>query len=92
MKERNLEKLLARKVKDAGGLCWKFVSPGSVDVPDRVCIKDGRVVFVEVKTTERKPRTIQTHRIQQLKEHNIPALVIDEAAGIEEVLDALHAA
>lgn len=92
MKERNLERLLARKVKDAGGLCWKFVSPGNVGVPDRICILDGRVVFVEVKTTGCKPRPTQIHRIAQLKDHGIPALVIDEAAGVEEVLDALHAA
>lgn len=92
MKERNLERLLARRVKDAGGLCWKFVSPSNVGVPDRICILHGRVVFVEVKTSGCKPRPTQTHRIQQLRDHGIPALVIDKAAGVEEVLDALHTA
>lgn len=92
MKERNLETLLARSIKNVGGLCWKFVSPGTVGVPDRICILDGRVVFVEVKTTGRKPRPIQTHRIQQLQDQGIPVFEVDDMAGVWEVLHALSAA
>lgn len=92
MKERNLETLLTQKIKNMGGLCWKFVSPGIVGVPDRICILDGRVVFVEVKTTGRKPRPNQQRRIQQLRDQGIPVFVVDGMSGVEEVLHALSAA
>lgn len=92
MKERNLETLLARRIKNMGGLCWKFVSPGSVGVPDRICILSGRVVFVEVKSSGSQPRPIQQRRIQQLRDQGIPVFVVDDMTGVEEVLHALQAA
>ena len=48
--EKNLEKKLRQHVKNRGGLCLKWVSPGFTGVPDRICLlPGGRVVFVELK-------------------------------------------
>ena len=50
MRESELEARLVRGVKAAGGVAYKFVSPGSVGVPDRlVVLPGGKVVFVELK-------------------------------------------
>lgn len=38
MKESYIESYLVRKVKEHGGLCYKFVSPGNPGVPDRLII------------------------------------------------------
>lgn len=35
MKERKIEEKLRKAVRQKGGLCWKFVSPGNAGVPDR---------------------------------------------------------
>ena len=35
MRESSIESYLVRKVKEHGGLCYKFVSPGNPGVPDR---------------------------------------------------------
>ena len=38
MKESQIESYMVRKVKEHGGLCFKFVSPGNPGVPDRIVI------------------------------------------------------
>ena len=50
MRENKIEKALRDKVKSQGGKCWKFVSPGTDGVPDRlVLLYKGKIGFVEVK-------------------------------------------
>lgn len=50
MRESPIEARLSRGVKQAGGLCLKWVSPGCTGVMDRiVLLPGGRVIFVELK-------------------------------------------
>lgn len=50
MRESQIEARLSRGVKQAGGLCLKWVSPGCTGVMDRiVLLPGGRVIFVELK-------------------------------------------
>ena len=92
MNELHIEQALKRAVEAHGGLCWKLVSPGTTGVPDRICLRAGRVVFVEVKAPGKKPRPIQLRRMSQLRAHGFTAFVVDSMDGIKEVLDALPAA
>ena len=92
MLEQTIEQALKQAVEADGGICWKLVSPGTTGVPDRICLKNGRTVFVEVKAPGRKPRPIQQHRINQLRQQGFTALVIDSVDQIGEVTDALSAA
>lgn len=49
-RESLIEKHLVAEVKKAGGVAFKFVSPGRRSVPDRiVLLPGGRLVFVECK-------------------------------------------
>lgn len=92
MDEKTVENTLKQAVMRAGGLCWKLVSPGMDGVPDRICLKNGRIVFVEVKAPGKKPRPIQHRRINQLRDHGFTCLIVDSLEGVKEVLDALSAA
>lgn len=48
--EKDIEQALVRTVKSHGGLCLKWVCPGWLGVPDRICLlPGGRVFFVETK-------------------------------------------
>ncbi|MDV6239876.1 VRR-NUC domain-containing protein, partial [Trueperella bernardiae] len=38
MNEHAIEQHLKKAVEAIGGLCWKFTSPGTAGVPDRICI------------------------------------------------------
>ncbi len=92
MKEHAIEQALKTAIEADRGLCWKLTSPGVAGVPDRLCLKNGRAVFVEVKAPGKKPRPIQARRIQQLRDHGFTVLVIDQVEQVEGVLDALSAA
>ena len=46
MKESEIERKLVKAVKDLGGLCLKFTSPGFTGVPDRILILDNKIMFV----------------------------------------------
>ncbi len=66
-KEVSLEQVLVFEVEKRGGLCWKFTSPGTVGVPDRIVIvPGGRVAFVEMKSPTGKLQPIQRKRATEL--------------------------
>lgn len=68
MKESRVEARLVRGVKKLGGLCWKFVSPGTAGVPDRiVLLPGGRVALVELKQKTGRLSAIQRVRQAELK-------------------------
>jgi hypothetical protein len=60
MLEKQIEAALVRRVKELGGLCEKFVSPGRRSVPDRIItLPGGRIVFVELKAPGKRPTELQ---------------------------------
>ena len=60
MLEKFVEAALVKRVKELGGTCEKFTSPGRRSVPDRiVTLPGGRIVFVEVKAPGKKPTELQ---------------------------------
>lgn len=90
--ERHIETALIAATRVRGGQCWKFTSPGTVGVPDRIIIvPGGQVGFVEVKAPGKKPRPIQARRIRQLQALGVLVFVIDEQTQIEGALDAICA-
>jgi len=50
MRESTIERHLMQRVRAAGGVAYKFTSPGRGGVADRiVCLPDGQTWFVELK-------------------------------------------
>lgn len=47
--EKEIEKYLVKKVKEHGGITYKFTSPTNAGVPDRLVVAQGCVFFVELK-------------------------------------------
>lgn len=68
MRESRVEARLVQGVKKLGGLCWKFVSPGTAGVPDRiVLLPGGRVALVELKQRTGRLSAIQRVRQAELR-------------------------
>lgn len=68
MRERDIERVFVRMVRQAGGMALKFISPGCNGMPDRlVLLPDGKLVFVELKAPGRKMRPLQEKRKRQLE-------------------------
>ena len=90
MKEKHIEQTLTRTVRQYGGLCPKWVSPGLDGVPDRIILlPGGRMAFAEVKAPGKKPRPLQTARIRQLEALGYKVYIIDSKEQIPDVLDDL---
>ena len=53
MREKIIEEKLTKAVKQNGGVCWKFTSPGTAGVPDRIVLMPGgRIAFDNWETTD----------------------------------------
>ena len=92
MREKIIEHKLVKAARERGGLAWKFTSPGTSGVPDRiVLLRDGKVGFVEVKAPGKKTRPIQERRMRELRQLGFYAAVIDGVEQIGGVLDAIQA-
>lgn len=90
MREIEIEKALVREVKQRGGLCWKFVSPGNNGVPDRiVLLPNGRIAFVETKAPGKKPKPLQLVRHETLRKLGFSVYVIDRMEQITKVIQEL---
>ena len=93
MRERTVEQALTQTVRAAGGLCWKFTSPGLAGVPDRIILLAGnKIGFIEVKAPGHPPRPIQLRRLEQIRALGIPALVIDHPDQIPGAINAIRTA
>lgn len=91
MREKSIEAKLVDAVKAAGGVCWKFTSPGTAGVPDRiVLLPSGRIAFVEVKASGEKPRPLQRLRIRILRRLGFKAFVLDSPDQIGGILNAVQ--
>ena len=88
MLEKQIENMLTRSVKKAGGIALKFVSPSFAGMPDRlVLLPDGVCAFVELKAPGKQPRPLQVARHKMLRSLGYRVYVID---GIEQIGGMLH--
>ncbi|EDW1942555.1 VRR-NUC domain-containing protein [Salmonella enterica subsp. enterica serovar Oranienburg] len=76
-RENLIEKHLVAEVKKAGGVAYKFISPGHRSVPDRiVLLPGGRIVFVECKAPGQPPRADQQREHERLRALGFSVVVL----------------
>lgn len=87
MRESFIEEKLTKAVKQNGGVCWKFTSPGTAGVPDRIILMPkGHIAFVEVKAPGEKPRSLQLSRHRLLRRLGFKVYVLDTLEDIEKII------
>lgn len=90
MLEKQIEKYLKEEVQARGWICWKFVSPSTTGVPDRIVIARNQIVFVELK----KPKTGRVSKVQEFRMRQLTGLghrtkIIDSKAGVDNLIKGL---
>lgn len=76
--ERDVENFLVQEIKKMGGKAFKFVSPGTLGVPDRlICLPGGIACFVELKRPGGKPRPVQRFVFRNLYHLGHRVVVVD---------------
>ena len=91
MREREIERKLVDAVKERGGICWKFTSPGTAGVPDRIVLMPkGRIAFVETKAPGETMRPLQEKRKRQLESLGFKVFCLDSIEDIPKVISEIE--
>ena len=84
--EAQIEAAACRWAKEQGWYVAKFTIPARRSVPDRIFIKDGRVVFVEMKRPGGKLTEGQAREIERLQNAGAEVFV---CFSVQEAKEAL---
>ncbi len=88
MREREIESYLRDRVKAAGGIAYKWVSPGNSGVPDRIVMLPGAPdIFIELKAPGGKPTKLQLNQHRKIRALGRHVTVIDSKELVNELLD-----
>ena len=90
MLERDIEAYLVKRCKEIGALSDKFTSPQRRSVPDRLITFSGRVLFVELKATGKKPTEAQVRDHERRRAAGAEVVWLDSKEGVEEVVYSLN--
>lgn len=86
--EKVVERKLVELVKINGGMCIKLLCDQLIGLPDRMCLFPGhKVIFVELKTTGRKPKRIQMYMHNKLRALGFRVEVIDTVESVVNFVD-----
>ena len=91
MKERDIEALLRDGVKQLGGKAYKWVSPGSAGVPDRIVILPGGIIhFVEIKQENGCMSNLQFVQQEKLRALGAVAVTLYGASAVRYYLERVE--
>ena len=87
MLEKELERKCAKVAKSAGAIFWKFQSPGTNGVPDRIMIlPNGKVIFIEFKVGKNKLSKLQAAIIEKIRKNHGSVWLIRDADVFKDFL------
>lgn len=91
MLESKIEARLRERLKEIGGRCVKWVSPGWSGVPDRILLlPEGRIAFAELKQAGKKEVALQRRRHAQLRELGFTVFsTVDSYEKVDEIIREL---
>lgn len=82
LRERWIERAACEWAEAAGWYVRKFNSTNHRGVPDRIFIRDGRVVFIEFKGPKGKLTALQDREIKLLRRKGVEAYVCRTVEGV----------
>ena len=87
MRESDIEKKVCDYVKKIGGIAYKFTSPARRNVPDRLMVLPGGVIFfMEFKAPGKTPTAGQHREMTRLRERGTTVHWTDDVIeGIEMI-------
>lgn len=86
MRERDVERTLIKRVKEAGGEVRKLAWIGRRGAPDRLVMLPGRYLFVELKAPGGRVSRLQDLEHRRLRAAGFDVRVIWKIEDIDEVL------
>ena len=78
MREKHIEKAVCQFARDHGCLILKLAGPNAKGQPDRLILKDGKALFLELKAPNKKPTKLQEKWLRLLREQGFAAEWTDD--------------
>jgi Holliday junction resolvase len=79
MLESKIQAKIIKRFTDEGYLVIKLIKTNKNGIPDLMLLKDGKVLFIEVKRPLLgKLSKVQEYRIKELKEYGFETLILTE--------------
>ena len=78
MRESEIEKKVTAYAKQKGWLGYKFVSPSQRGVPDRLYMRQGRLIFIEFKAPGKKPTKLQQKIAANIEAEGFVVYIVDD--------------
>lgn len=89
--EKVFERELSKFVEESGGMAVKLLSQFIKGLPDRMfLLPGGFVVFVEFKSTGKKPTKIQEYIHKRIQALGFQVLVVDSVETYEEAKKVIN--
>lgn len=85
-KESIVQRQVSQHLKKDGWLVVKIIQCTLNGFPDLMALKNGKAVFIEVKSSKGKPSALQLHRQQELINQNFQSIVIYELNQLRSFL------
>ena len=77
MRESVIEKKVSDYATSKGWLVYKFSSPNTRAVPDKIFMRNGVVFFIEFKAPNKLPTKLQYANHKRITAHGVSVFVID---------------
>ena len=84
--EKKLEKHCTHVAKANGWWHRKFSSPSNRGVPDRIFLKEGKVIFIEFKAPGNKPTTLQDYEMHLIGKKGGNVFWVDNVQDFKSIL------
>ena len=89
-RESEIESWVRSRIESRGGRMFKFISPGTAGVPDRiVLLPDGVIYFIEFKKAGEQPAPLQQYWLDILAGLGFHAKVIAGMGQAEAFVNGL---
>lgn len=75
--ESAIQSRIIKRLQADGWLCVRLIQTNMNGLPDLLCLRDGQARFVEVKRKGERPRPLQVHRHEQLRQQGFEVDVWD---------------
>ena len=80
--ESKIQSKIKAKFERAGWLVVKLIKTNTNGIPDLMCLKSGKTIFVEVKQPGKVPTPLQLYRHEELRAKGFEVLVLTDANGV----------
>jgi len=86
--EAQIQRAMLLKLETMGWYVIKLIQTNKNGIPDLLCHKAGRTVYIEVKRPRYCPAALQTLRMRQLNHAGIQTFVMSDISELDKLNEA----